>query len=688
MAAALAEVTRTWVHVIAASTYISISPGELESDLRELAGTLTSALLAQPFDPKPGTDVGARMVAGQLVGADTLALSVEVLADGLYGIAGHTGRDAARNLLALLAAMCTGYAEAVRLRTLDQQEDMKRALLSAKQRAEQVLRATETRFREVFDSSPTGIAITDLDCRFIEVNPALEAILASRTDRLIGAGLADYLAPDEGDGVDDPLRGRLRLVRDDGEFAWVYVALSPLREGPGKPESYVMTVQDLSELQLLQGRYGHQLLHDALTGVANRLAFQSALETRLAKAEPDAEVTLYHLNLDAFSVLNDGFGHQVGDRLLRTAATRLLTVVADECALVARTGGDEFAILIENSPTTPEIPVLIDQIHEALAEPAYIDGSGLALNATIGVVRRPVRDTTGAELFRAADAALHCARATGRRQWLGYDSAQDARGRERHRAAAALPGAFENGELEVGYRPLVRLSDRQTVAVDAVLRWTGRADGPLDERETLELAELTGQAVLLGPWMLRTACESLPLWRITAGTPESAVLRVRLSRLQTADGDLVAAVLRAIESAGAPADRLEIAFDTEAVLAELGSAVDNLQVAAEIGVCVALCGWDGGPRQLDLLERSPARSVIMRDPFRGRQHLSPVVTSAVEATVSAARAIGARVSVDGVCHDSDAVRWAAIGVDTAAGPLFGEPTDLDEALTGNGHAAQ
>ncbi|HEU5108149.1 MAG TPA: diguanylate cyclase, partial [Micromonosporaceae bacterium] len=403
---------------------------------------------------------------------------------------------------------------------------------------------------------------------------------------------------------------------------------------------------------------------------------------RLARAEPDAEVTLYLLDLDAFSVLNEGFGHQVGDRLLRTVAKRLTTAVAGESALVARTGGDEFAILIEDSPDTPDIPVLIEQIHGALTEPEYVDGCGLALNATVGVVRRAVADTTAAELFRAADAALHCARATGRRQWMGYDSAQDARNSKRYRTASALPGAFEDGELEVGYQPVVRLSDRQTVAVDAMLCWTGRAEGGLDGPQTLELAELTGQSVLLGPWLLRTACASLP------NAPDSALLRVRLSRLQTADGDLVAAVLKAIESVDAPAQRLEIAFDTEAVLAEFGSAVDNIQVATEIGVRTALCGWDGGPRQLDLVERFGVRSVIMRDPFRCRKKLSAAVAGALESTVSSAKSLGVVVSVDGVRHEPDAGRWAEFGVDTATGALFGEATGLDQALTGTGRPAE
>ncbi|HEU5470852.1 MAG TPA: diguanylate cyclase [Actinophytocola sp.] len=682
------ELTSTWMNVVAASTYVAMTSRELEDYLHELVLMLAEALVAEPFDPRPGAEVGARMVTGALVGSDTLALSVRLLVEGLLDLGGPADRDRMRNLAALLSAMCTGYAEAVRRRTLDQQEDMKRALLSAKQRAEQVLRATETRFREVFTSSPTGIAITDLDGRFVDVNPALVEILGSQPDRLSGAGLSDYLAPDEAEDVTDPPRGRLKLVRDDGETAWVYVALSPLREGPGRPESYVLTVQDLSELQLLQGRFGHQLLHDALTGLANRLHFESAVETRLGRADPDLTVTLCCLNLDAFGALNNGLGHQAADRLLRTVAKRLVDVMAAENALVARTGGDEFAVLIEDSPTTPEIPELVDRINEALAEPEYVDGVGVAVNASVGVVRRPVAETSGAELFRAADAALHAARATGRRQWRGFDAERDARVQARYRDAAALPGAFEDGELGVGYRPVVRLDDRRTVAITAGLRWSGRPSGPLGERETMALAELTGQSVLCGPWMLRTACAHLPSWRSAMGMADAAALRVRLSRLQSADDDLVAAVLAAVEAAGVEPSLLEIGFDTGAVLEEFGSAADNLQVVAEIGVRTALCDWDGGLRQLDLLEHCPALSVVLGDPFAGRDDVGAALLRAAEASVGAAKGIGAVVSVDGIGTEQAAIRWAELGVDTAQGPLFGELTDVERALSGTGRPAQ
>lgn len=680
------DLARSWAQVVWTTAFVPMSVRELDEFLLELVDSLADALAVQPFSTDPAAEVGTRMVAAQLVGISTLSASVGVLADGLLDIGGPA---ASSHVVALLATLATGYAEALRKRTLEQQEDMKRALLSAKQRAERVMQATENRFREIFASSPVGIAITSLDGKFSETNPALAAILGCPAEELVGRSLIEFFTDDEPSHPFDPLRGRRKLTRSDGDTAWVYVAMSPLKEGPGDPESYVTTVQDLSELQLLQGRFGHQLLHDALTGVANRLRFESALETRLGQAAPDAAITLYRLNIDAFSVVNHGLGHEVGDRLLKTVATRLESVVAAERALVARTGGDEFAILIEDSADTPDIPRMVTLINEALSEPEYIDGRGIAVGVTVGAVRCSASRMRGTELFRAADAALHGARATGRRQWMAFDQQRDEQIRQAYRDAAALPGAFENGELEVTYQPVVRLVNWQTVAYRGVLEWTGRADGPLGEQDTMALAESTGQSVLFGPWLLRRACENLALGELQVddGKVES-MLRIRLSRLQSADDDLVAAVIKATEAGGIAPHQLEIAFDTGAVLEEYGSAQDNLEVVADIGVRTALCRFDGGPRELALLARSSARSVILTDPFAGRAERDAVVQRAIESLVGSVKELGVEVSIDGLRTGAEACWWHGIGADTGQGPLFDDdPADPARILSGNGHSS-
>ncbi|MFL6141500.1 MAG: diguanylate cyclase domain-containing protein [Labedaea sp.] len=681
----LRMLAKTWLRAVTASAYVPMSMADLEEYLHGLVVTLTEALEARPFSAQPGTEVGSRMVAGQIIGLDTLTRSVDVLADALLDL-GEPDRTRSRQVVALLAAVCSGYADAQRRRTLAQQENMRHALLAAKQRAERDRQATERRFREVFTSSPVGLALTDASGRFIETNSALAKILACTPEMLDGASLADYLAEDLRGSFEEPPTGRVQLLRADGDTAWVFVASSPLRDGTdAPPASHVITVQDLSELQLLQGRFGHQLVRDALTGVANRIYFQSTLETRLGRARPEATVTLCCLDLDAFSVLNDGLGDAAGDHLLRTIAKRLEDVVSGEEALVARTGADEFAILVEDAEHTPDIPELVRRVNEALAEPEYVDGCGVAPAATIGVVRTEAGAMSGAELFRAACAAMHHARAAGRRQWMHFDPVADQRVRQDNRDATALPGAFESGELAVRYEPVVRLADRATVGLRAALHWSGRAGGPLDERETMRLAERTGQSVALGPALLRSACANPNLARLAGREP---ALRIRLSRLQSADDDLVSAVLGAIAAVDLPPNRLELAFDTGAVLGEFGSAPDNLNVIADIGVRAALCGFGGGPAELALLARSPARSVVLAEPVAAALDNHPVVADAVAMLVGSITQLGAAVSVDGVRTEEEAVALAGIGVHTAQGPLFGAPAELEQILSGEGNQTE
>jgi len=189
-------------------------------------------------------------------------------------------------------------------------------------------------------------------------------------------------------------------------------------------------------------------------------------------------------------------------------------------------------------------------------------------------------------------------------------------------------------------------------------------------------------SVLFGPWLLRTSCRQLPLLRAFLAGESDAVLRIGLSRLQSGDADLVAAVNRALDGLGVPPASLEIGFDTGAVLEEFGSAADNLDIVADIGVRTALCRFGGGPREIDLLARTPATSVLLADPFGGRVFAdvpagSPIL-DAVELMLTSVTKLGAVASVDGVRTDGDARWWASIGVTTAHGPLLGEPTQLEE----------
>lgn len=681
------EIAHTWARVLDPTAYVPMSRAEREEFLLDLVNRVLDGLAAEPFSARVAAEVGARLVDAHFTGPDSLPRTVEVLAAALLSESG-TLPEVPGKVMALLGQLTGGYVGAMRMNTLDQQEQLNRALVRANWQVSTKLRATENRFHEVFTSSAVGIAITDLAGGFAEVNPALADILGCQPEDLAGRRLSDFfvkgaepvdlLEHDEDGALDraDRIRQRRQLSRGNGEIAWVYVATSVLHDGTDSPAYCVTVVQDLSELQLLQGQLGHQLLHDSLTGLANRQHFTSKLESTLEGAGPGQSITLCCLGLDAFSVVNNGHGLETGDRLLLEVGHRLRAVVIEERALVARVGGDEFAILIEDSANTPDIPELVRRINAELLEPIFIDGHGISVGASVGAIRSLASRTSGAEMFRAANAALRSAKATGARQWVHFDPHQDTALRRANLRATELAAAWENGELELSYRPVVRLPDRRPAAVRAVLTW---CRSELPPEPCLDLAERIGLSVPLTSWILTRACEQLPAWQrlfhVNDGKT-AAVQRIRLTRLQSSDADLSAAVNAAIEATGVPPGSLEIAFDTAALLADHGDAQDNLQVLADIGVATALHGFGGGSRELALLDSSPARSVILANPVAEGANLpapGSLAARAIERLALELRQAAVTVGVDGVRNTAEATWWNDLGVQLASGPAFGEP---------------
>ncbi|MGB3443926.1 MAG: diguanylate cyclase [Actinophytocola sp.] len=662
------ELARAWTRSTTSATYIPRSIDDVEVVLLELVDEVLASLGAEKFSVSAGTRIGARLVSEGFVDPHALAATINVLSHELLAdLTSTPDTELARRTVALLGAMSSGYADELRAYTLARQEEVKQALFNAVLRAEHDLRGIENRFHEVFTSSATGIAITDLDGMCIEANPALAAILATNPDRLPGRMLTDIFR-DEGagdvmaayrrilDGEKSRVQEHRRLRKDDGEAAWVLLAISMLKDGAGDPAYFVTMVQDVTELHLLQDRLGHQLLYDALTGLANRQCFHTKLESMLERADPLATITLCCLNLDAFALVNNSFGHSVGDRLLQVVSRRLEAVVSEENALVARIAGDEFAVLIKDSPTTPDLGDLIGTLTEELANPEYIDGIGVAAGASVGAVRRPAGEGNAIELFRAADTALRKAKATGRRQWAEFHEDEDGPALELDRLAASLPSAWEVGELTVDFTPVVRLSDREPVGARAVLTWS-----EADHATCLRLAERTGWSVHIGPLLLLEACKGF------AGSPGS--LRVQLTRNQSGDADLVAAVRTALEESGLAAGRLELSLDVGALLDDFADARDNLEVLADIGVCVGLCGVTGGPLDLDLVSTTGVRSVTLSGALGAG---SPVLAEETARTVRMFNSLGAACSVLDVPALESADWWASIGVATAQGGVFGE----------------
>jgi len=687
---------RRWADAISGASYVSMGPGEMVAHLLGLTAELVEAALATEFDPSVGRRIGVDMVDAHFTGTETLGATVALIVERLPDLLGHLtpGVNLTSRVARLAGNVAAGYANALRERSLDEQDSIYRAGLRARRQTEQALTASEARFRGVFHASPVAIAISDPDGRILQTNPSLDDTLGYRPGELLGRQLTELFALDDRPTVEEHYRSlvtgresrfrvRFPLRLADGETAVIYLDAAVLLDDEQVPECIVTMIDDITDLRLLEQRLQHQTLHDVQTGLPNRQYFITHLEKVLGQLEPSAVVTLIHLDLDGFSAINDGLGHHVGEQLLDVVARRLEWVVADQRAMVARLGADEYAILIEPGESVLDVGAFAEMINTELAEPFYVDGIGVAVTATIGIVQRRVAGTLPEELMRAASATLRRIRGRGKRQWTLFDPEIDAANRAKLQLAAAMPGALESGELHVTYQPVVTLNDGRLVGVEAALSWQHPQLGMLSNEQCVQAAERTGVVHEVGQWLLRTAAEQAVSWQQRTAARVPPVM-INLTPSQAQDPDLVARVRAVLTETGLAPVELELRAPVGAirtVTGELtdeggGQAEDNLRVLTELGVRAGLYDFGGGIRGLRCVAdlsvcvlriAQPVSHQLTEDPSR-------ILARAAQALVHIIRDAGVDV-VAPVDTAEQAADWARIGANWAIGALSGPPSE-------------
>lgn len=685
----VAGLAQTWAAVASRTTYLPMSHAEIEQLLTRLTTKLVKAMAAAPVDEQAAIEVAAELVAHNLTGSSSIARSIEILANGLPRLAELLDvdqRDAA--VQRILGALAGGYAEELRQRTLHQQEQVTQALLEAKLDAERELQVSETRFRQIFSEAAVGIALSDPDGTLVAANRGFADMLGRVPEDLIGAALPELLHTQ-----DDPtlatayralasgelthFRHRGQLTAADGEVTWTFLSASLLHDPDGVPIQHIIVADDINELQLLQQELAEQTLHDKLTWLPNEHYFMSHLRHVLEGAGPSLQVTVCRVNLDNFSVINDGIGRMAGESLLRSVAGRLKDLVDGERAMVARMGNDDFAILIEDDSEHRDLRAFATNVNDQLAEPLYLDNRGIAVSGGVGIVRRPARGISSNELIRAADATLHRVKRNGRGQWGLYDADDDAAQQERAQLIAEIPGAWESGEIDVQYQPVCRLDSGRIVAVQALLRWDRAAGVALGHPECLALAEQTGVVASLGRWMVQKAC-SVHL-KVSHGRQDRApLLRVDLTTGLSQDPDLMTVINDALSTTGLQAEQLQVGMPMVALDRERGDVVDNVGSLTGLGVEVALLGAAASLGYLAAyLEDLTVGAVEIAPDIVARIARKPgddsVVAHAVRDVIPLVHSAGATVIVPGVDTPEQAHWWHDAGADTARGTHVGPP---------------
>jgi diguanylate cyclase (GGDEF)-like protein/PAS domain S-box-containing protein len=679
-----------WSRAVFPVTVTSLTRPEFEARLLPLARRLSEALRARAFDAAEGRAVGAALVAAHCTDPEALSRTLDCVDAYLVLYCGEGGNqeDLRARSSRLQHAMAAGFAQALRERTLAEQESIAQAALRAQGVVAQALHASEARFRAVFEGAAIGIGIADLDGNILEVNGALLRMFGGGEQNVRGRNVRDWTHAEDAPQVwrlyEELVRGEREhyhvekaFYRPDGTVLWTNLTVSLLRDADGNPQYQLALMEDTTERRLLNLRLRYEATHDALTGLPNRTLFFERLEKAL-NAGPGQRFGLCYLDLDGFKTINDSLGHAAGDRLLVEVADRLQACATAPGEMVARLGGDEFVALTTGRDTQREVDELASRIMNALVTPIRIDGRELTVRGSIGIVEGPAGERSAAEVLRSADITMYRAKSAGGNRFELADAEADARAITRHGLTTALPTALERGEFFIEYQPLVHLDDGSVRGAEALVRWLHPQHGVLGPDRFIPLAEHTGLIVPLGRWVLEQSVRQAKEWRERYAGTTTAPLRinVNLSPCQLTHPGLVQDTVDILEAAGVTPDALCLEVTESALIGADDDLLKPLRRLAEMGVDIALDDFGTGYSNLANLRRLPVSILKLDRSFTQsmqRFPADPVDLKIVEGIVSLAHSLDLTVTVEGVETGAQAEQLRILGCDTAQGWYYARP---------------
>ncbi|NYD38084.1 EAL domain-containing protein [Actinomycetospora corticicola] len=671
-----------WAVEVEGTSYVPMGSDELVEYLTEITADLVSALRSRPVRTAVGHEAGRRLVQAHFTGPSTVERTLMLLGRRLPELLGEDRRDDA---LALVGALAAGYATTLRDRTLDEQEAIRRAVIVARHQTEQALHASEARFRAMFYEAAIGIGLGDMHGRIVEVNPALTQMFGYTAQEMRRRTVGELAHPEDLPSVwvlyERLLAGELdnfciekRFYRKDGEEIICNLTLSLVRDERGRPAYQVAMLEDVTERHELQSHLEYQAFHDTLTTLPNRALFADRVEHIFTTTAPGSarRVGLCFLDLDGFKAVNDSLGHDVGDLMLKEVAQRLADQATDG-ELVARMGGDEFVVLVENSRGVEQLISLAERILAAIAAPLELAGQELAVTASIGIVERPVVGGDSSELMRAADITLYSAKADGRGRWALHDPSRDEAEITRFALSAAMPAAIEREEFFVLYQPLVAMGDHGMRGVEALVRWHHPQLGVLGPGRFIGLAEETGAIVALGHWVLARACRDARCWYDEFGDAAPFV-SVNVAPRQLHEPALLGEVEQVLADTGLPPRLLQIELTERALTTDEGAPLKALDGLRELGVKIAIDDFGTGYSNLSYLRKLPV-DVIKLDGSFGERLRDEEVTNTVDerivgTLVDLGHALGMTVCAEGVETGAQAGRLRRLGCDEGQGWHF------------------
>jgi diguanylate cyclase (GGDEF)-like protein len=556
----------------------------------------------------------------------------------------------------------TRSIEAVRIGTIEKNKRNAQLQTSLSNAYDGKLAIQAARFEAALNNMSQALCLFDRDLKLVVYNKGFENMFGPRE---LGMSPERTMA--------DP-QLRLALV---GSSAGSFVVeaedgrvLSVSRRGV-VGGGLVVTMEDITEKHHADERMRHLARNDALTDLPNRVQFHE----RLTTSGGNGRIAVLSLDLDGFKAVNDSLGHPVGDALLRMVSLRLRHVVGKD-RLVARMGGDEFAVILDGSPSEIDAEKIARRLVETVNEPYDVDGHRITVGVSIGIVfndERGLGEAMADAMIREVDLALYEAKANGRNRWCFFEQRMSDQLRKRREMEADLRLAMERGELQLYYQPFFEAHGESISGFEALMRWHHPERGMVSPAEFIPIAEETGMIAEFGLWALRTACAE------AAGWPDHLTVSVNVSPVQFGNGDLVRDVLGILVETGLAGCRLQLEV-TESLMIEdtdTDGIVAILEAFRAAGILIAMDDFGTGYSSLGYLTRFPFDKVKIDQSFV-RNLSVPRNMAVVRSIIGLGRGMDISIIAEGVETAEQYAVLRAEGCGEMQGYLFGRPLPASE----------
>lgn len=553
--------------------------------------------------------------------------------------------------------------------------------ITARKEAELSLRLS----KQVFENTAEAIMIADINLVVLDVNQSYLDITAYAREESVGQRLRLMDEIGEGDRTIGSLvqehgkwMGELLARKKTGEYYPQWVSISTVQDSKGVVQHYVAVLTDISQRKQSEERLQFLATHDALTGLPNRALLQERIELALLRAQRyQCKAGILFIDLDRFKIINDTLGHQAGDMLLQEAARRL-----KDCLrltdTIARQGGDEFVVLVEDFTDSQYLGGVARKIMHALAQPFILMQQELYISASIGISVFPDDGVDIFSLLKNADMAMYRAKDDGKNTFHYYSADSNVHSVERLTLENGLRRALEREEFTLHYQAKLDLNDQSIIGAEALIRWHSAELGMISPQDFIPIAEETGLIIDIGAWVVNQACKDAYVWQAVADRPIR--VGVNLSARQFREDSLHDVISEALEDTGLTPDCLELEITESMIMQNAEHASEILQHFRDMGTHVLIDDFGTGYSSLGYLKHFPIDSLKIDRSFVRDVPQDSDDAAITQAIIAMAHSLKIKVVAEGVENQAQLDFLRDQGCDQLQGFIFSRPLNATDFL--------